>query len=71
MRSDEPPSGQAMASQGARSQGDRPDGVPALIEASDLLCTQNMDTNTIRVALSVAAAATLLSLAPRESFAQG
>lgn len=30
-----------------------------------------MSTNTIRGALSVAAAATLLSLAPRESFAQG
>ena len=27
--------------------------------------------NTIRVALSAAAAASLLSLAPRESFAQG
>jgi hypothetical protein len=30
-----------------------------------------VDTNTIRVALSVAAAATLLTLAPRETFAQG
>jgi hypothetical protein len=28
-------------------------------------------TNTIRGALSVAAAATVLSLAPRETFAQG
>jgi hypothetical protein len=30
-----------------------------------------MKTNTIRSVLVVAAAATLLSLAPRESFAQG
>jgi hypothetical protein len=30
-----------------------------------------MNTNTIRSVLVVAAAATLLSLAPRESFAQG
>jgi hypothetical protein len=30
-----------------------------------------MAKNTIRVALSVAAAASLLSVAPRESFAQG
>ena len=30
-----------------------------------------MSTNWVRCALSVAAAATVLSLAPRESFAQG
>lgn len=30
-----------------------------------------MNTNTIRGMLSVAAAVTLLSLAPREAFAQG
>jgi len=30
-----------------------------------------MNRNTIRGALSVAAAATLLSLAPRQAFAQG
>jgi hypothetical protein len=30
-----------------------------------------MTVKTIRVALSVAAAATVMSLAPRESFAQG
>jgi hypothetical protein len=30
-----------------------------------------VNTNTIRGALSLAAAATFLSLAPRESFAQG
>jgi hypothetical protein len=29
------------------------------------------NTNRIRVALTIAAAATLLSLAPREAFAQG
>jgi hypothetical protein len=33
--------------------------------------TALMNTNTIRSVLVVAAAATLLSLAPRESFAQG
>jgi hypothetical protein len=30
-----------------------------------------VNTKTIRVVLSVAAAATLMSLAPREAFAQG